>query len=355
MKRTIISLAIVALLGACASPITQRAGGSRESVEREEQLQRELAARQYADDLVRAGTVYGRLRVAAAGLCAKDVGGVIGMMAGTSSEKPEGQALSRVLGVGSQPTVWAVFPGGPASEAGIGKGDVIVAVEGQRVPDQKALLERFVRLAPGVPVALTIQRAGIERAVTFTPQAGCKYPLMVTQQQTINAYADGERIIITQGMVNFARTDEELSLVIAHEMAHNLMKHIDAKKTNAAGGLLADVALSVLTKGAYRNASMSRAAGQAYSQEFEAEADYVGLYILAMAGVPIAEAPKFWRRMAVAHPGNIKTNHAASHPSTASRMVSLDAAVDEINAKIADGLPLEPNVKAGAFIPPASK
>ncbi len=76
-------------------------------------------------------------------------------------------------------------------------------------------------------------------------------------------------------MTSFARNDDELALVIAHEMAHNLMKHIEAKKQNAMGGFLADLALAVLTRGAYKDANFANAAGQAYSQEFESEADYV--------------------------------------------------------------------------------
>jgi hypothetical protein len=38
--------------------------------------------------------------------------------------------------------------------------------------------------------------------------------------------------MVTRGMMNFARDDLELALVVAHEIAHNSMKHIDAKKQN---------------------------------------------------------------------------------------------------------------------------
>ena len=36
----------------------------------------------------------------------------------------------------------------------------------------------------------------------------------------------------------------------------------------------------------------------AFSQAFELEADYVGLYILARAGYPTKNAAAFWRKMA---------------------------------------------------------
>lgn len=355
MNRLIALAAVAAMLGGCAAPITRTAGGSADRIAAEAALQRDLAFRQLADDIVRAGTLYNRLRIAAAEICGKDVSSVVGMMVATASDKPEEQTWYGSIGAGRRPTVWAVFPGGPAERAGIQKGDTLLSVAGTELPDQKTVHAKLSSLRPDVYTPVKIVRNGAEQTLTVTPAAGCRYALTIAQQQTINAYADGEKIIVTQGMASFARSDEELALVIAHELAHNLMKHIDAKRANATGGLLADVALSVLSRGAYRNTTVAQAAAQAYSQEFEAEADYVGLYILARAGLSIDEAPKFWRRMAIAHPGNIKANHSASHPSTASRLVALDAAVSEIKSKIAAGLPLVPNVKDGSFTPPASR
>jgi len=170
---------------------------------------------------------------------------------------------------------------------------------------------------------------------------------------SLNAAADGKRVVITRAMVAFTRNDEELALVLAHEIAHNAMGHIDSKRQNAATGLLADVALAVLTRGAYRQSAISNAAGAAYSQEFEAEADYVGLYVMANAGYSIQDVPKFWRRMATAYPASIKGSHASTHPSTAYRMVALDEAVKEIDAKNAAHVALAPNMKDGKVSVPA--
>ena len=125
------------------------------------------------------------------------------------------------------------------------------------------------------------------------------------------------------------------------------MKHIDAKKQNMGVGLLADLAVVLLSRGRTSNTNFAQVGAGAYSQEFEAEADYVGLYIMANAGMPIVNAPKFWRRMAAAHPSGIKTNHSASHPSTSYRMVALEETVKEINDKLARNQPLLPNMKDG--------
>lgn len=48
---------------------------------------------------------------------------------------------------------------------------------------------------------------------------------------------------------------------------------------------------------------------------------------------------------AVEHPGSIKTNHTASHPSSPERFVAIEATEQEIYTKQAEGLPLVPNRK----------
>lgn len=355
MFRSLVVVAMVSVLVGCAAPVTRTATGTSSAVDAETQLQREMALKQLLEDNKRAHALYFRIRTAAADMCGKDVVGLSGMMINTARDTEQGRALQRIIGMGTRPIVWAVHDGGPAKSAGIQEGDIVLQVNDTPITDIKQISERISALPPGSSYEIALERNGERRKTTVVPTAGCKYDLAVSGRQEINAYADGQRIIITQGMSNFARTDEELSLVLAHELAHNVMKHLDSKRANAAGGLLADVALAVLTRGAYRDPAFSNAASQAYSQEFEAEADYVGMYMMAKAGMSIDDAPKFWRRMAVAHPANIKSNHSASHPSTASRMVSLEATVKEIKEKLAKGEPLEPNAKEGKFVSPAAK
>jgi predicted Zn-dependent protease len=83
-------------------------------------------------------------------------------------------------------------------------------------------------------------------------------------------------------MMRFAN-DAELVGVLGHEIAHNAMGHIEARKKNALlGGLLGailDVAAAtqgVNTQG-QNTANFMAAAARAFSQDFEREADYVGM------------------------------------------------------------------------------
>ncbi len=90
---------------------------------------------------------------------------------------------------------------------------------------------------------------------------------------------------------------------------------------------------------------MTRWGAAAYSQDFEAEADYVGLYYLARAGFPTEGAADFWRRMAVEYPASIKSSHSASHPATAERFLALEQVSREIERKEATGVALTPERK----------
>jgi len=111
---------------------------------------------------------------------------------------------------------------------------------------------------------------------------------------------------------------------------------------NAVLGSILDVVLSSLTRTPNMN-TFQGIGGAAFSQDFESEADYVGLYYTARAGYDIHNVPDLWRRMAVENPGAITMGN--THPSTSQRFVALEAAAAEIEAKRKDGRALQPEMK----------
>ena len=64
--------------------------------------------------------------------------------------------------------VASVVEGGPADEAGIRPGDVIVAVDGEPIVQAQDLTRRISRLPPSTPVRLGVQRGGREREVSLS-------------------------------------------------------------------------------------------------------------------------------------------------------------------------------------------
>lgn len=339
-------LLIAASIAGCAAPTTQRVAVTDVQTAAEARKQMDMLAEDIMAERARLQRVHWKLATTSSTLCGRTAGALGADMV----MLPKGDlapSLAR-LGVGEQPTVMSVVPGSPADVAGVRVGDRVLSVDGIPSSDAKAVAERLRQeQSIGRPVPVQISRAGQTLTMTPTPVKACGYPAVLQMDQVVNAYADGERVMVTRGMMAFARTDDELALVVAHELAHDSMRHMDAKKANATAGFAADLALAILTRGAYRQSNMMNAAAQSYSQEFEAEADYVGLYMLASSGFSIEDAPKFWRRMATAFPASIKGSHSASHPSTSYRMVALEAAAKEIQEKRANGLALVPQRKDG--------
>ena len=181
------------------------------------------------------------------------------------------------------------------------------------------------------------------------PGQACDFRVRLSPDDVKNAYADGKNIVIYKGMMDFFRTDEDVALVVSHELAHNAMKHIDAKQKNAVigglVGLLLDVAAAaggINTNGDFTRLGSNMGAG-VYSVDFEQEGDYVGLYFMANAGYNVDDAATFWRRMATTNSKSITMK--TSHPTTPERFIALEATVKEIKQKVENCQPLKPELK----------
>jgi predicted Zn-dependent protease len=178
---------------------------------------------------------------------------------------------------------------------------------------------------------------------------GCHYSLAIKGTRGVNAYATGQDVIISAPMMVFAANDTHLAFVLAHELAHNIMDHINLQTSNvlvgAVLGSLADIAAGA--QGASTGGTFGEMGAQmgleTYSPSFEAEADYIALYILARAGYRIEEAPNFWRAMAQYEPQGIYAR--STHPTTAERFVGMGKTIAEIRAKQRAGQPLIPNIR----------
>ncbi len=206
------------------------------------------------------------------------------------------------------------------------------------------------------PIAQRIQHAAIELCNALRPadpadqDNNCIYTVSFDPHiHELNAYANGHAVVIAPAMVDFLKDDNQLAFVLSHEMGHNVMRHIDKQEHNAnygmALGMIGDVVAGmnrVNSKGAFTKLGGQQAA-LSYSPEFEAEADYVGLYIMARAGYKIEGAPNVWRMMSQVYPDGIYVS--SSHPNNAARTIAMERTVVEIRIKQRQGLPLIPNIR----------
>ena len=77
-------------------------------------------------------------------------------------------AVQRVYGVDSGVVITDVRKGGPAEQAGLKTGDVIVAVDGKRIPSGEELVSDIASRKPGSKAALTFVRDGKEQKTSVT-------------------------------------------------------------------------------------------------------------------------------------------------------------------------------------------
>jgi len=344
------SIAIMLSAWSCAPTLGQIPVSSAE-VHNEAEKQRELAFDVYDRRQERLDRVAWRVAQASAELCPRTrfaYGVTIHNI--DAYENEYRKIITRKFNLTQEITVRSVIEGFPAQLAGIQAGDTIKVIQGQSLKGKTYLQSRdLMALANPATDSLrvTVTRSGSEYVFAMVGREICDYPALLVSDDVVNAYADGQRVVITTGMIRFAESDDELALVVGHEMAHNARGHLDKKLGNSLLGGILDVAIAFGT-GVNTGGAFSQAAAQSFSQEFETEADYVGVYMAARAGFAIKEAPSFWRRMAVEHPGSIKTNFMASHPSTPERFLRLERAVEEIADRKNGGGPLMPeNYKKG--------
>ena len=196
----------------------------------------------------------------------------------------------------------------------------------------------FFKPPPPVPVRVLRQGQEIDFTVPFV--RGCGFEVALVFSDSVNAFADGNHIIMTNGMLRFVQSDTELAIVIGHELAHNTLGHIEKTKMNVAPGKILDEWIW----GGLPISVFGNLTGQAFAQESELEADYVGLYFTARGGYDITQAAQILRRTAIENPGAVEGHYLSSHPSTPERFIAIEGAIKEIVEKKRLNQPLIPEL-----------
>lgn len=282
-----------------------------------------------------------RLRRAAASECQAlgkarpDLGIVVWSLVNFPNAEDQ-QRLKNAYGLTDSVTVAIAVDSAPAARAGLKHADIIASVNGQPVAAGAGSTERFISVsnlaAKQGPVTLGLASG---RSLTIQPDLICEYPALLVRSPETNAAADGVAIAITTGLFQAARSDDELALILGHELAHNTLGHMSADAgTSARSGKLLDAL--------FRSSISTALTGQTnapYSPAKEKEADYQGLYFMARAGFSVAAAETMWTRLNKT-PG--AANLTLTHPSGPERQAALKHAAEEIRAKQKAGSPLVP-------------
>jgi len=151
----------------------------------------------------------------------------------------------------------------------------------------------------------------------------------------VNAFAmPGGKVAVYTGIFKVAKTEDDLAVVIGHEVAHVAAGHGNERVTQqmlAAGGALAlqfgtndlDSQTRQMLMAAY-GAGSTLGFLLPYSRYHESEADEIGLIYAAKAGYDPRAAIGFWQRMEALKSGSTP-EFLSTHPSGATRVKKLNA------------------------------
>lgn len=356
MRQTLPILAAASLfLAGCQGPITAGPQGTRQEILAETGRQQELVFERIVADQRRINKLAFPLMKANADFCGKTAA-MNGLSAWNVHSVPRQfqRAAATLYGLDDVLRVNQVSPSSPAEKAGLRSGDAIISVNGQEVtpgPRAARIAAEAFTTAGAQQSEVVISRDGKAQSIVVTPVRACDFPVFLdANNNDVNAYADGNRIVIAKGIVRFAESDNELALVIAHELAHNALEHVSKQQQNAAIGAFSGLAidgifagLGVGTQGQFAELGQAMAVGQ-NSVAFEQEADYVGMYFMARAGYSINGVADFWRRMGAENSSSI--TQRGSHPSSPERFIAIDRTAAEITLKKKQGAPLRPHMAA---------
>jgi predicted Zn-dependent protease len=202
-------------------------------------------------------------------------------------------------------------------------------------------------LAPDDHPQLQKLRSIASRIIPFTTRFNERAPnwrweVNLIGSKQINAFCmPGGKIAFYTGIIdNLKLTDDEIAVIMGHEIAHALQEHGRERvgKERLAQGLT--IGASVLSSiFGYGDLGGQVAGGAArltllkYSRDDETEADVVGLDIAARAGFDPRAGVVLWQKMAAASGGGQPPQFISTHPSHKTR-------IDEIRAQLKLTMPL---------------
>ena len=221
------------------------------------------------------------------------------------------------------------------------------------VPAQKveqAAAQQFVQLQrqaaaknalapPGDPQLVRLQYIA-ERLIPFTPPWNARakqwrWEVSLIRSPQVNAFCmPGGKIAFFTGILQQLQLDDdEVAMIMGHEMAHALREHARERigksmatrgaveigaallGLNDAGRLLAGLGEQLLTL--------------TFSREDESEADLVGMELAARAGYDPAAGVTLWRKMG-AYSRGAPPEFLSTHPSGATRIQDIEANLPQV-------------------------
>ena len=162
----------------------------------------------------------------------------------------------------------------------------------------------------------------------------------LVKDDQVNAFCmPGGKIVVYEGLLKICSSDDELAVVVGHEVAHAVAKHsnerISQQLLTEYGAQVVGQALSNKSESIQKVGNTVYGLGSQYgvtlpfSRKHESEADYMGLIFMTMAGYNPNTAITFWQKMSASGGASIP-EFMSTHPSDATRISDIQKYLPEL-------------------------
>jgi predicted Zn-dependent protease len=253
----------------------------------------------------------------------------------------------------SAPAAWAKEP--PKEGVQVGEAskfrNLVSAEKMEKQAEQqyaqlKAQASQQKALAPDNHPQLVKLRAIAQKMLPYTEKwnprsKNWKWEVNLLGSKQINAFCmPGGKIAFYTGILDILKlTDDEIAVVMGHEISHALREHAREQAGKRAATQGAAVIGSILTGGKYDSVISGGAnlLTLSYSRSDETDADLVGLELTARAGYDPRAGVTLWQKMSAANKG-APPQWLSTHPSGKSR-------IEEIKKHLPEVMPLYEKAK----------
>lgn len=244
-------------------------------------------------------------------------------------------AAQQSLGLDERLQVKQILDGSGAMQAGLKRGDILQSIQDQRLPtgtqaepDTARLLSPILKNVTEIKITVVRQSQQITMNVPLT--LACAFAIDVGNSQYINAYADGRRILLTRGLLDWLSTDEDVAVVIAREISHNVLQHAKQLQQTATLSAMIDGLLVFKPDPSTVNASNGI---KVVPEKMDQEADRLALYMLARANYDPTNFSRVLKRLSQAPYASHANSYQTLHPWTEERQNLIVSTLKEIRQK----------------------
>lgn len=230
----------------------------------------------------------------------------------------------------------------PAYDAGLVAGDVLMAINKIKISNINSLNMLTSKFGIGDLIEIQVLRGSQGLNLTARiKEIPVSLPIVMIDSADVNAATDGKSILVTYGLLNFVKSDDEIAAVLAHELAHAVRGHITKMQGSQAIGFLAALVLGIAAENSAPGSGEGVMRGIAqigdifnarYSRDLEREADYFGTRFVYYAGFDADACVTVEERFAIEIPATLVESYLSTHPSSPERMLRIRKIIEELKS-----------------------